>query len=98
MELCSEAIRLILLLLEHPPAATPETSALAAMMHLHAARLPARLDEAGDLSALADQDRSRWFPESRPEGARAEAGSANCLAAQLHPDRRFGGSAVVPPR
>jgi len=60
MELCSEAIRLILLLLEHPPAATPETSALAAMMHLHAARLPARLDEAGDLSALADQNRSRW--------------------------------------
>ena len=60
MELCSEAIRLILLLLEHAPAATPETSALAAMMHLHAARLPARLDEAGDLSALADQNRSRW--------------------------------------
>ena len=59
-ELCREAIRLTLLLLEHPPAATPETNALAALMCLHAARLPARIDAAGDLSALLDQDRSRW--------------------------------------
>ena len=59
-ELCHEAIRLTLLLLEHPAAATPETHALAAMMCLHAARLPARVDQAGDLSALLDQDRSRW--------------------------------------
>jgi RNA polymerase sigma-70 factor (ECF subfamily) len=59
-ELCAEALRLTALLLEHPPAATPETSALAALMSLHAARLPARLDSAGDLSPLLDQDRSRW--------------------------------------
>jgi RNA polymerase sigma-70 factor (ECF subfamily) len=59
-DLCREAIRLALLLLEHPPAATPETNALAALMCLHAARLPARLDSAGDLSPLLDQDRSRW--------------------------------------
>ena len=59
-ELCNEAIRLTLLLLEHPPAATPETNALAALMHLDAARLPGRLDSAGDLNPLVDQDRSRW--------------------------------------
>ena len=59
-ELCSEAIRLIVLLLEHPPAATPETHALAALMHFGAARLPARLDESGDLNPLSDQDRARW--------------------------------------
>jgi RNA polymerase sigma-70 factor (ECF subfamily) len=59
-ELCSEAMRLTALLLEHPPAATPETNALAALMSLHAARLPARIDAAGDLSPLLDQDRSRW--------------------------------------
>ncbi|MGH9410127.1 MAG: RNA polymerase sigma factor [Vicinamibacterales bacterium] len=59
-ELCTEAMRLTRLLLEHPPAAVPETYALAALMHLHAARLPARIDAAGDLSALADQDRARW--------------------------------------
>lgn len=59
-ELCDEAMRLTLLLLDHPPAAGPETFALAALMHLHGARLPSRLDASGDLSALADQDRSRW--------------------------------------
>lgn len=59
-ELCDEAMRLTLLLLDHPPAAVPETFALAALMHLHGARLPSRLDASGDLSALADQDRSRW--------------------------------------
>jgi RNA polymerase sigma-70 factor (ECF subfamily) len=59
-ELCHEALRLVALLREHPPAATPTTDALAALMCLHAARLPARLDSAGDLSALVDQDRSKW--------------------------------------
>lgn len=59
-ELCGEAMRLTVLLLEHAPAAVPETFALAALMHLHAARLPSRLDASGDLSALADQDRARW--------------------------------------
>jgi RNA polymerase sigma factor (sigma-70 family) len=59
-ELCDEAIRLVALLREHPPAATPATTALAALMCLHAARLPARLDDAGELSAFADQDRTKW--------------------------------------
>lgn len=67
-ELCGEAIRLTALLLEHPPAATPETCALAALMHLHAARLPARIDPAGDLSALLDQDRSAWDAGLTAEG------------------------------
>jgi len=59
-ELCAEAMRLTDLLREHPPAATPTTNALAALMRLHAARLPARLDSGGDLSPLLDQDRSAW--------------------------------------
>jgi RNA polymerase sigma-70 factor (ECF subfamily) len=59
-DLCAEAMRLTAWLSEHPAAATPATYALAALMYLHAARLPARVDAAGDLSALADQDRSRW--------------------------------------
>jgi RNA polymerase sigma factor (sigma-70 family) len=59
-ELCAEALRLTKLLLEHPPAATAETHALGALMCLHAARLPARLDAAGELSPLLEQDRSRW--------------------------------------
>ena len=59
-ELCREAMRLAMLLREHPLAATPATHALSALMSFHAARLPARLDSSGDLRSLFDQDRSRW--------------------------------------
>jgi len=59
-ELCHEAMRLTTLLLNHPLAATPATHALAALMYLHAARLPGRIDASGNLSSLVDQDRSRW--------------------------------------
>ena len=67
-ELCLEAMRLVALLFEHPLAATPVSYALSAMMCLHAARLPARLDASGNLSALADQDRSLWDSELIAEG------------------------------
>jgi RNA polymerase sigma factor (sigma-70 family) len=67
-ELCEEAMRLVGFLREHPPAATPATDALAALLSLHAARLPAKLDAAGDLSALAEQDRSRWDAGRVAEG------------------------------
>jgi len=59
-DLCNEAIRLTRLLAKHPLAATPATHALLALMYLDAARLPARIDAAGNLTALFDQDRSRW--------------------------------------
>jgi RNA polymerase sigma factor (sigma-70 family) len=67
-DLCAEALRLTALLREHPPAATPATDALAALMCLHAARLPARIDAAGDLSGLVEQDRSRWDARLTAEG------------------------------
>jgi RNA polymerase sigma-70 factor (ECF subfamily) len=59
-ELCQEALRLTCLLGEHAPAATPTTKALAALMSLHAARLPARVDAEGELLAFFEQDRQRW--------------------------------------
>lgn len=59
-ELCREAMRLGGFLLDRPLAATPATYALCALMHLQAARLPARVDPAGNLSALPEQDRSKW--------------------------------------
>jgi len=59
-DLCDEAIRLAHLLAEHPVGAVPETFALVALMQLHAARLGARLDGAGGLLLLEEQDRSRW--------------------------------------
>ena len=60
LEVCHEAIRLAGLLLESPRTAVPETRALAALMSLHAAHIPTRLDAAGHLSPLVEQDRSRW--------------------------------------
>lgn len=69
-DLCREAMRLAGLLLDHPLAATPATSALAALMCLHAARLPGRIDASGNLSSLFEQDRSRWDQELVTEGLR----------------------------
>ena len=59
-ELCNEAIRLTQMLRDFSAAATPTTDALAALMYLHAARLPARMDSAGDLHPLFEQDRTLW--------------------------------------
>ncbi|WP_324293028.1 MULTISPECIES: DUF6596 domain-containing protein [Sorangium] len=70
VELCREAMRLTALLLEHPPSSTPATHALAALMCLHAARLPARVDASGDLTSLLHQDRSRWDRRLLAEGQR----------------------------
>jgi RNA polymerase sigma-70 factor (ECF subfamily) len=70
VDLCHEAIRLTGLLLEHPLGQTPSCHALAALMHLHAARLPARMDAEGNLSSLFDQDRSRWDSQMTAEGQR----------------------------
>jgi RNA polymerase sigma factor (sigma-70 family) len=67
--LCEEAMRLTALLRGYAPAATPATNALAALMCLHAARLPARLDLAGDLCPLDEQDRSRWDERLVAEGS-----------------------------
>ncbi|HZQ54614.1 MAG TPA: sigma-70 family RNA polymerase sigma factor [Bryobacteraceae bacterium] len=67
-ELCREAMRLTALLLENPLGAQPATYALAAMMCLHAARLPGRVDAAGNLSSLVDQDRSVWDQQLIAEG------------------------------
>ena len=70
VDLCHEAMRLARLLREHPLASTPTTDALSALMCLHAARLPGRLDSSGDLQSLSDQDRSRWDTELISEGER----------------------------
>jgi len=59
-ELCDEAMRLTALLREHRATRTPATFALSALMALHAARLPARIDAAGELQSLWEQDRSAW--------------------------------------
>jgi len=67
-DLCAEAIRLVMLLRQFAPADTPATNALAALMHLHAARLATRIDGDGELSPLPEQDRSRWDARLIDEG------------------------------
>lgn len=62
-ELCEEAIRLSRLLDEHPVGAVPETAALLALMYLDAARFDSRVDGAGGLLVLEEQDRSLWDRE-----------------------------------
>ncbi len=60
-DLCAEAIRLARLLRQLTAPETPaEATALYALMLLHDARREARLDPAGDLIVLEEQDRRRW--------------------------------------
>jgi RNA polymerase sigma factor (sigma-70 family) len=74
--LCREAMRLTALLLAHPLASTPATHALGALMCFHAARLPERLDAAGNLRSLLEQDRSKWDQQLIAEGKRLLTQSA----------------------
>jgi RNA polymerase sigma-70 factor, ECF subfamily len=67
-DLCAEAIRLgrlVIKLLE--PNSPAEATALVALMLLHDSRREARLDKAGDLVVLEEQDRSRWNKEQISE-------------------------------
>jgi RNA polymerase sigma-70 factor (ECF subfamily) len=60
-DLCAEAIRLGRLVRAlMTPAPPAEATALVALMLLHDSRREARLDEAGDLVVLEEQDRRRW--------------------------------------
>ena len=59
-DLCAEAIRLARLvraLITPPPV---QATALLALMLLHDARREARVDEAGDIVVLEEQDRGKW--------------------------------------
>ncbi len=66
-ELADEAIRLARVLVETLPA-EPEARALLALMLLQHSRRDARLDEAGEMVLLEDQDRSLWDREQIEEG------------------------------
>lgn len=66
-DLCAEAIRLGAALVELMPD-EPEARGLLALMVLTDARRDARVDGAGELVLLADQDRSRWDRARIAEG------------------------------
>jgi RNA polymerase sigma-70 factor (ECF subfamily) len=71
-ELCSEAIRLGLLLSRLMPD-EPEVWGLLALMLLHDVRRAARVDEQGRYVGLGEQDRSRWDERRLREGLEALA-------------------------
>jgi RNA polymerase sigma-70 factor (ECF subfamily) len=67
-DLCAEAIRLgRLVRILTAPQPPEEATALLALTLLHDSRRDARLDEAGDLVLLEEQDRSRWNREQIAE-------------------------------
>jgi RNA polymerase sigma factor (sigma-70 family) len=59
-DLCFEAMRLALLLSEHPEGKKPKTHALLALLCFHAARLSGRMADDRGLIQLEIQDRSKW--------------------------------------
>ena len=67
-ELCAQAIRLGRMLVELLPAYA-EPKGLLALMLLHDSRRQTRLDDAGDIVLLEDQDRTRWDRAQIDEGA-----------------------------
>ena len=86
-DLCAEAIRLARLVRTLMAPATPtEATGLLALMLLHDSRREARLDEAGDVVLLEDQDRQRWnhaqIAEALPLVEEALGGGARPFALQ----------------
>jgi RNA polymerase sigma-70 factor (ECF subfamily) len=76
LDLCREAIRLVLLVCDHPVIAAPKADALAALMLFQGARLATRTDPEGDLLLLAEQDRSLWDRSMLRQAAQLLARSA----------------------
>lgn len=66
-QLCEEAIRLARALSELMPD-EPEAAGLLALLRLHHARKDARVDAAGDLVPLDEQNRARWDGAAIAEG------------------------------
>jgi RNA polymerase sigma-70 factor, ECF subfamily len=76
-DLCAEAIRLGRLVIGlMAPYAPAEARALLALMLLHDARREARVDPAGEIVVLEEQDRAKWHAEQIREGLALSKASA----------------------
>lgn len=68
-DLCTEAMRLTLLLIEHEKTNLPEINALYSLMCFHSSRFAARKNENGEIILYNDQDQSLWNKELIARGA-----------------------------
>jgi RNA polymerase sigma factor (sigma-70 family) len=59
-DLCSEAMRLISLLIDNPATNTPAVNALFALMCFHSSRFEARINQNGEAILYQDQNDSLW--------------------------------------
>lgn len=59
-ELCSEAVRLTVLLTENPLTNTPQANALLALMCFQSSRLEARTNDKGEAVLFDEQDKNLW--------------------------------------
>ena len=62
-DLCAEAIRLTLTLIEKPVTNTPKTNALLALMCYQSSRLDARINELEEVILFDEQDKNLWDNE-----------------------------------
>jgi RNA polymerase sigma-70 factor (ECF subfamily) len=62
-DLCLEAMRLTLMLIDNPGTNLPAVNALMALMCFHASRFEARVDESGEMIRYEDQDTALWNDE-----------------------------------
>ncbi len=75
-DLCEEAMRLTLLLIQTPRTTTPSAHALLALMCFQVARFEARTDATGAIVLLKDQDRTQWNRALIAQGKRQLTASA----------------------
>ncbi|HVV56284.1 MAG TPA: sigma-70 family RNA polymerase sigma factor [Mucilaginibacter sp.] len=62
-DLCFEAMRLCVMLIENPDTDKPQVSALLALMYFNASRFNARMGKNGEIVLYDDQDTSLWDAE-----------------------------------
>jgi RNA polymerase sigma factor (sigma-70 family) len=67
-DLCLEAMRLCLMLIENPATNRPAADALLALMCFHASRFEARIDKNGGIILYEDQDTALWNPDLITQG------------------------------
>ena len=67
-DLCIEAMRLMVMLTDHPLTCTPSGYALLSLMCFHASRFEARTNQDGEIILYEDQDTSLWDKDLIAQG------------------------------